>query len=141
PDRLPNGMTKQGSSLTWAPSHVADTLFFVGGTPLGGLVAYKLNGFTPVRISTPAVEQAWSSSGVAPVQATSYGMINRTGHQFWVLNFPSPGFSWAYDVTASDQLGYPVWHRLAGWSAGDFATYPYTQHAYLSQWSGPVISK
>lgn len=136
PVRLPNATANEGSVSRYAPQSFANSFFFLGGSPNGQTIAYKLNGFTPVRISTSEVEEAWSNVGNFVPSAVGSHFTNSRGHQFWVIRFPAPVWSWAYDVTASEQLGYPVWHRLIGWSTftGDFWEYPYWHHTFVPEW-------
>lgn len=41
-------------------------------------------------------------------------------HVFYVITFPQADKTWVYDKTASTQVGYPLWHRLAAFSNGTF---------------------
>lgn len=126
---------REGSVARWAPVSLAQTVFFLGGGVRGQTIAYKLRGFTPVRISTHAVEQAWASTGSFAAQATSYGYVSG-GHQFWVVNFTNPTNTWVYDETASEQFGYPVWHQRSRWNAGGsyHDTYPFWFHTFIPEW-------
>lgn len=93
-----------------------DTLFWLGRDQRGGIQAWKMNGYNPQRISTPAIEALWqnyfvtktvSEDTLKDVQCLAY---QEEGHQFYVCNFPttvpSPtGFTWVFD----DVEG--LWHE------------------------------
>jgi hypothetical protein len=92
------------------------SLFWMGRDQRGGIQAWKLQGYNPVRISTTGIEELWqnyyaSGSGnendLASVQAFSY---QEEGHNFYVVNFPvigipSLGTTWVYDDTEG------LWHE------------------------------
>lgn len=69
----------------------------------------RLDGATPVRISTHAIEQALQSVTMAQGRAFSY---TQEGHLFYVLTFPEG--SYVYDVTSQqwhdrETYGYDYW--------------------------------
>jgi hypothetical protein len=134
PERIPGAEASEGLVARHSVVSIAQSMFFVGGSPKGQAIAYRMRGFVPVRISTHAVEQTWSSASIwaEQLRASAY---TSNGHQF--VEFHSTGaLTWVYDVTASDQLGYPVWHRRAKWDTGTNAwtTYPYWMHTYIPEW-------
>lgn len=99
-----------------------DTLFWLGRDQRGGIQAWKMQGYNPVRISTPAVEAIWQNFYAADAaggsESTFVGLqcfaYEEEGHQFYVVNFPfvgftSQGFSWVWDDIEGQ------WHeRLRG---------------------------
>lgn len=85
--------------------------------------AYYATGFQPQVISTPMLEHLWDEMPtIADARAFSY---IEDGHHFFVINFPSAtdangekvGVTWVYDLTASQQMGRPMWHARAVWDA------------------------
>lgn len=64
-------------------------------------VVYRANGYTPVRISTHAIEQAIARCNMA--QAFAFTFEDR-GHQILYLTFPD-GMTWGYDAASGE------WHR------------------------------
>lgn len=111
-----------GAGATSATVQADNTLAWIGADERGPAVAYRLNGYTPQRISTFAVEQIWQSySTVADARAYSY---EEKGHVFWVVYFPSGftnlngvrgnGATWAYDFSTQlwAQRGY--WNVTSG---------------------------
>jgi hypothetical protein len=66
---------------------------------------WRLNGYTPQRVSTDALEAAIAQySDISDAQGYAY---QQEGHTFYVLTFPTGGATWVYD--AATQL----WHQRA----------------------------
>lgn len=101
-----------------------NTIFWLGSD---GSV-YRLQGYTPTRISTHALEQAISQQDMASALAYTY---EDRGHKIYYLTFPS-GQTFGYDVASGE------WHRRRSqglnrwrvnalvrwdsqWIAGDFS--------------------
>lgn len=67
------------------------------------LVYYRLQGVTPTRISTHAIETAWRAYfTVEDCYALSYTL---EGHKFIVLTFPFAQATWVYDISTQ------LWHE------------------------------
>ena len=78
---------------------------WLGGDYRGRAVAYRVSGFSPVRVSNHAVEQAWHSYSAV---SDAIGWIEAWhGHTFWVLTFPTANATWVYDLTTE------MWHERA----------------------------
>lgn len=86
----------QGIVSTWVPARLANGVAWLGGDTRGRLVAWRAQGFVPVRISTHAVENAWSGYETVS-DAISY-TFRLNGHEFWRVIFPSENKSWQYDA-------------------------------------------
>lgn len=92
---------KLGATAEWgtpAPFSVSKfdgTLAFLGQSPQGGLRVFRMQGYTPQRISDDGIEHELSTYGVvfdAVGFSADYG-----GHSFYWLTFPTEGKSWVYD--------------------------------------------
>jgi len=106
--RLPGGgVIENGLASTWAVSKMDGTVVWLGSDARGQYVAWQLRGTVPVRISSHAIENAWSLYDVAGASAYSYV---ENGHFFWVLHFPIPDKTWVYDSSIGPQIG---WHERA----------------------------
>lgn len=76
-----------------------NSVFFLGND----LVYYRLNGVIPVRISTHAIEHAWTQY---PTQSDAFSFsYTWEGHKFIVLTFPSGNATWVYDIATN------LWHE------------------------------
>jgi hypothetical protein len=137
--RVTGAASRQGSFARYAPASVGapvgDKVFYLGGAPRGRPVAYRLEGFTPVRISTAAEEQAWATlSTTYPVSGVLGFSYEEDGHYFWVLNFGNQ--AWVYDATASDEASALIWHQRAFWTGSAFSGYAGAFHTYIPEWTG-----
>lgn len=80
-----------------------NSVFFLGDDR----VFYRLEGVSPRRISTHAVEFAWTDfASVADAIAFSYTWA---GHKFIVLTFPTDGLTFEYDIASG------LWHERESW--------------------------
>lgn len=92
-----------GLAARWSLSKFDDSLAFLGKNSLGQVQVYKLQGHTPVVISTPQFESIINRYSTVS-DATGYAHIFE-GHAFYRINFPTAGKSWEYDALAGD------WHE------------------------------
>lgn len=100
-----NATIEQGCAAPWSAVKMDNSVFWLGSNIDGGGIVWRLNGYTPVRISTDAIEYAISNYGtIEDAQAYAY---QQDGHTFYVLSFPTAGATWCYD--AATQL----WHQRA----------------------------
>src|SRR6185436_18135173 len=99
-------MERFGTVSTCSPIVINGKVFFVALNADGGLIAYQIDGFTPTRISTHAVETAWGIGHAAGTLSISY-TYTEDGHVHWVINFSRTGNNgaWGYDLTSGQ------WYR------------------------------
>jgi len=100
-ERQSGTVIEQGCAARFSPVILDNTIFWLGND---GIV-YRADGYTPIRVSTHAVEQ-----GIAECDwANAIGMAwSDRGHKVYYLTFPD-GKTWGYD--AATQL----WHRRASY--------------------------
>ena len=77
-------------------------MFWVGTNPQGGPVVYYMNGYTPQRISTHAVELSLASSGDLS-DIIGMGVLYQ-GHYWYILQVPGLNTTWVYDISAVTEL-------------------------------------
>lgn len=112
----------------------------------------RLDGNTPVRLSTHAIEeQIGKFTTISDAAAFSY---TRSGHVFYVLTFPSEMRTFVYDITAQS------WHERESYGIGRWRpiSYAYCYGKHLVQdyatgkigelrpdtyaeWSDPLVMK
>jgi hypothetical protein len=121
---IQNAFIENGADSAFATVQFDNTLAWIGRNERGALVAYRANGYTPQRISTHAVEYAWSQLKTTS-DATAY-TIQENGHEFWVIRFPSASVSWTYDAATQ------YWHKRTFWqqTAGAFTADRSTCHTF-----------
>ena len=107
-NRYDGATIERGCVAPLSPLKEDNSVFFLGDD----LIFYRLNGVVPVRISTHAIENAWSKY---PIQsdATTWSYTWQ-GHKFIVLTFPSGNATWIYDIATN------LWHeRISFNEAGE----------------------
>jgi hypothetical protein len=130
--RIPGAAAREGSFCRYAPASVGGHVYYVGADPHGQPVAYRLDGFTPVRVSTTAMEAAMAlEQNISAAMGFDYA---EDGHQFWVLNFSDT--CWVYDATESAKAGFQMWSQRAKWTGSAFTGYEPAMHVYVPEWQG-----
>lgn len=84
-----------------------NSVFFLGDDQ----IFYRLNGVVPVRISTHAIENAWSKYPILS-DATCWSYTWQ-GHKFIVLTFPSGNATWIYDIATN------LWHERISFNSSN----------------------
>ena len=95
-----------GIASPWTAVRLDNTVMWIGQDEFGTAIAWRANGYAPLRISTFAIEQAWQRypKGASDAIAWTY---QQDGHSFWVINFPSGDATWVYDAASG------TWHERA----------------------------
>lgn len=125
-DVIPGTLIEKGCAATFVPCRLDNSIFWIDQDERGALSAWRSNGYTPVRVSTYAVESDLKTNSLANIQAmTSYACEDR-GHIFWVLYVPGSSWSWCYDVTEG------MWHKRASYNqqTGNWGPHFSWNHTY-----------
>lgn len=126
---FPGRLLEQGLAAVYSLTLLDNTLFFIGGDRRGARVVYRIEGDTPQRVSTHAIERALDSYDTVS-DAVGYA-YQEEGHLFYVLQFPSANVTWVYDVATK------LWHQRGVWNTnradfdmvfGAFHCYAFGQH-------------
>lgn len=103
------GVLEVGIAATWSARKIGTSAYWLGQTADGGPSVYRTEGLQAARISTHAVEHAIGSyATVSDAIGWSYA---EGGHTFYVLQFPTAGATWCYDLTTG------WWTERATWDA------------------------
>jgi len=99
-----SGATQEiGTVSTRAVSKINNSIYFLGANETGYGVVYKMNGYTPKRISTHPIEQKLqSSSDLSAVISYTY---QQEGSYFYVLTIPDIETTFCYDESSG------LWHE------------------------------
>lgn len=89
----------------------ADSIYWVGQTRNGSGIVYTLNGHSPTRVSTRAIEQALAKADLASVRMWSYQV---DGHEFIAINAVGMPTTLVFDAATRQ------WHERAEWLDGWF---------------------
>lgn len=100
-----NIIIEQGCAAKFSVAKLDNSIVWLGKSKIGQGSVWRVQGYSPVRISTHAVEFAIQGYDVIS-DAIAY-TYEQEGHIFYVLTFPSANATWVYD--ASTQL----WHERA----------------------------
>jgi hypothetical protein len=97
---------------------------WLGQSGDGGAVVYHGAGYQARRISTHALEYAFSTyETLTDADAWTY---QDQGHSFYVLTFPTARVTWVYDAIAG------VWHERGSWNGFQFVELPVRGHAWAN---------
>jgi hypothetical protein len=100
-----NAAVEKGCDAPHSVAALDNTVYWLGGDADGGGIVWRLNGYTPERVSHDGLEYAVQNyPDTSDAWAYSY---QQEGHTFYVLNFPSAGATWCYDVATR------LWHERA----------------------------
>lgn len=103
--RLEGGKMEKGCAAAGSVAKIDNTVFWLGRDKDGHGIVYRATGFTPVRISTHAIEQRIRESGsLTDIKGFTY---QADGHTFYALTGGNLETTLVYD--AATQL----WHERA----------------------------
>jgi hypothetical protein len=103
---VPGAFIEQGITAEWSVCRMDNSIFWIGQDERGRAIAWRMNGYTPVRVSNYAVENIWRQY-VFVADAIAY-TYQQNGHTFWVIWFPTANATWVYDA-ATGQWHERVW--------------------------------
>lgn len=106
-NRYDGATIERGCSAAYSPVKEDNSVFFLGDD----LIFYRLNGVVPVRVSTHAIEAAWSA--YPSVADTSTWSFTWQGHKFVVVTFPIGNATWIYDISTN------LWHERVSFTANN----------------------
>jgi len=100
--RIPGSSTQQGIAAPYSVARVGNSFAYVSQNIRGLNQIVLMNGYTPERISTHAVEQTLVDQYTADAVAYTYQL---EGHEVYVVSFPTIDITWAFDFTTA------MWHK------------------------------
>lgn len=119
-----NAAIEQGCAAPWSAVSMDNSVFWIGNAGEGGGIVWRLNGYTPQRVSTDAVEYALAGySDISDAVGFAY---QQEGHTFYMVSFKSADVTWCYDVATQ------LWHQRAYLdpSTGRLTRHRANSHAY-----------
>jgi len=102
--RSGNTFIEHGCAAGGTVAKADNTVFWLGADDRGQGIVWRANGYTPMRISTHALEFAFANYTLSDAFAFTY---QQEGHIFYVLTFPTDGATWVYDAATQQ------WHERA----------------------------
>lgn len=136
-ERQSGTIIEQGCGARFSPCKIDNSVLWLGND---GIV-YRAEGYTPVRVSTYAVEQDIARSDWA--EAFAFVWSDR-GHKVYYLTFPN-GKTWGYDVATKlwhrrASYGLDIWraHHLVFWNGKWLAGDGFNGNLYTLDWNAYV---
>ena len=123
--RNESGIFEVGCISPYAITKIDNSVIWLGKSSTGLGVIYRLNGYTPTRISTYSIEYAIQQmTDTSDAIAFTY---QQDGHHFYVITFPTGNKTFAYDVNTQ------MWHERANFSTvtGNFFRWEAQEYAYF----------
>lgn len=119
---------EQGTIAPWSLMQIDNTIMMLGGDPRGAGVAWRMQGYTPSRVSNFAIEymiQQLTKQGLSITDCVGYAE-QYLGHTFAHFSFPTADLTITYDVATG------LWHRRAAWDSvnGVWHAHPARYHCY-----------
>lgn len=105
--RYDGATIERGCSAPFSIIKEDNSVFFLGDD----LIFYRLNGVVPVRISTHAIEWAWSQ--YPTVADATIWTHTWQGHKFLVLTFPTANATWVFDIATN------MWHERISYNSAN----------------------
>ena len=105
--RIPGTSTQHGIAAQFSVSRLGNSFAYLSRNERGQGMIVQMNGYTPERISTHAVENTLLNQNINDAVAYTYQL---EGHENYVISFPSINLTWVYDATTQ------MWHK---WLSSD----------------------
>jgi len=96
-ERNQGAFIEKGCAARYSIAKQNNTIYFVGSD----LMVYQMAGYTPVRVSSHAVEEDLIDVNLDDAFAYTY---QENGHLFYQLNIPALEKTWCYDISTG------AWH-------------------------------
>ena len=100
--RIPGTSTQHGIAAKFSVARMGNSFAYVSRNIRGQGQIMMMQGYTPTRISTHAVENTLANEYIDDAIAWTYQL---EGHEVYVVSFPTLDLTWAYDVTTG------LWHK------------------------------
>lgn len=99
---------QMGVWAPWSVKRLDNSLFFLGANDDGNNIVWRMNGYTPARVSNFAVENYLRA---LPTSQDAIGWTYQDGgHLYYVLYLPHADHSLVYDVSMG------AWTKFAHWN-------------------------
>lgn len=118
---VPGSFIERGSGATYGLMRLDNLIAWIEQDENGGCMAFRLQGYSPTRISNHAIEFAWAQYARID-DAVGYA-YQEYGHTFAVWYFPTADKTWVFDAATGE------WHERG---SVDDTTAPPTVHGHRS---------
>lgn len=111
-----------GCAAAFTVRKLDNTVYWLGQDERGAGIVWKFNGYTPVRVSTQAIEEVLQ--GAADLSTATAYTYQQDGHSFYCLSVPGLPTTWCYDVASEN------WHERAELVNGEYEQHRGHFHAF-----------
>lgn len=126
-ERVPGVVIERGLAAPRATAKEDNSIFFLGEDRR----FYRLDGLTPVGISTPALDAEWQNySVVSDAFCFSYPWA---GHKFIAVHFPTANTTFEYDIASG------LWHERESWDLNGRSLGRWRANCYVSCYDKGLI--
>lgn len=136
---IPSSYIEMGIAAAWCRDRLDNSEFWLGADDRGRLIANRLQGYSPARISNHAVETEWQTYATVE-DAVSYA-VQIGGHSFWHITFPTANKTWVYDVATGMWCQWSFLNPTTGVNEADLSichTFVFGQHLVGDRRNGNV---
>lgn len=127
----PGTIIEHGTGAPFSAVEFDNTLWWLGQDSQGSRMVWRMDGYTPVRVSTHAVEYDLASvSNVWNARAWAY---QEQGHSFYVLYVPGLELTWVYDLSTQ------LWFQWGHWSIKYGRWFPYVGVTHCYTWDKHLV--
>lgn len=119
-----NAFVEHGCIARESVVKLDSSVFWLGNSKQGDGIVWRLNGYTPVRVSTHAIEYAiskWPDKS----DTTAYSYVDG-GHSFYVITSLSGNQTFVYDAATQ------MWHQRAAFIDGAMSRDKGQYHCFVS---------
>ena len=127
-ERISGAFIEHGIAGAHCVTKADNSVFWLGADDRGRGIIWRANGYSPVRVSTHAIETA--IQGYSTISDCIAFTQQQDGHTFVWFTFPTADVTWVYDAAASADMGMPVWHQRAYTNPGDGVFKRHRANAY-----------
>lgn len=111
-----SGITfKYGIIAPFSLASIGSSVYWLARDKDGSGVVVQTRGYSPMPVSSKALETAISNYKRTSTIANAEGMTyEQEGHSFYCLRFPSVPATWVYDPSLPPEIG---WHERGTWNS------------------------
>lgn len=124
-------LIQQGIEAPFSLAIADSAIYWLGRSSAGTAQILRTSGYRPEVVSSSAVDDAIQSyAEMGRIDDAVSWAYQLDGHEFYILNFPSAGISWAYDTSLPPEMG---WHKRATWlsESAEFIALRQQYHAFV----------
>jgi hypothetical protein len=103
--RIQGAVIAVGCSAAFSIARLGGEVYWLGGDENGQGIVYKMSGYQPERISTPAIEEVIRGLDQEEIADARAWVYQQGGHLFYCLNLPGSDTTWCYDASTG------LWHE------------------------------